>query len=55
MARKLSITVYVDPDQHATLKALAAKTRVPMAVWIRRGIQFAINEARSDLMLGDKK
>jgi hypothetical protein len=55
MARKLSITVYVDPDQHAKLKALAAKTRIPMAVWIRRGITFAINEAKSDLVLGGKK
>jgi predicted DNA-binding protein len=49
--RKVSTGVYMTPEQEAAIRALAAKTRVPMAVYIRDGIdlvlqKYAANDAQ---------
>lgn len=36
--RKISTTVYITPEQDAALKALSARTKVPVAEYIRQGI-----------------
>lgn len=44
MARKkISTTIYITQDQHDALKAISEQTRVPVAVYIREGIDLAIN------------
>ena len=40
--RKLSTTVYVEPEQDAGLKELHKRTNVPVAVFIREGIELVL-------------
>ncbi len=40
--RKVSTTVYLEPEQAEALHALVARTSVPMAVWIRRGLDSVL-------------
>lgn len=43
MARKLITTaVHLTPEQHESLKLLSARTRVPVAVYIREAIELVI-------------
>ncbi|GAC1351923.1 MAG: hypothetical protein NVS3B20_08910 [Polyangiales bacterium] len=43
MARKkLSTTIYITPEQNDRLKALHERTKVPIAVYIREGIDMAL-------------
>lgn len=44
--KKLSTTVYITPEQDAFLKALSKQTRVPVAEYIREGIDALINAYR---------
>jgi hypothetical protein len=39
---KITTTVYITPEQDAKLKTLSAKTRVPVAAYIRDGIDFVL-------------
>ena len=44
MARKkISTTVYVTPEQNERLKLLHERTKVPVAVYIREGIDLVLD------------
>ncbi len=47
--KKLSTTVYITPEQDARLKALHARTRVPVAEYIRQGIDMVLDKYRDQL------
>lgn len=50
MARKkISTTVYITPEQAERLKLLHERTRVPVAEYIRQGIDLVLEEYRGDL------
>ena len=50
MARKkISTTVYITPEQDALLKALHARTRVPVAEYIRQGIDLVLQQYADQL------
>jgi hypothetical protein len=50
MARKkLSTTIYITPEQNAQLKLLNEKTKVPVAEYIRQGIDLVLEKYRSHL------
>ena len=50
MARKkLSTTVYITPEQDARLKLLHARTKVPVAEYIRQGIDLVLDKYRANL------
>ena len=40
--KKLSTTIYVTPEQNDQLKLLHARTKVPIAVYIREGIDMVL-------------
>lgn len=40
--KKVSTTVYITEDQNEDLKALSAKTKVPVAEYIRQGIDLIL-------------
>ncbi|MBI2392948.1 MAG: ribbon-helix-helix domain-containing protein [Deltaproteobacteria bacterium] len=43
MARKkLSTTIYITPEQNERLKVLHERTKVPVAVYIREGIDLVL-------------
>lgn len=42
MAKKVSTTVYLTPDQLDALKRLSERTRVPIAEYIREGVQMVL-------------
>ena len=45
MARKkISTTVYITPEQDARLKALHQRTKVPVAEYIRQGIELVLEK-----------
>jgi predicted DNA-binding protein len=47
--RKVSTTVYITPEQDAVLKALAQRTKVPVAEYIRQGIDLVVEKYRDHL------
>jgi hypothetical protein len=50
MARKkISTTIYITPEQNEQLKQLNAKTRVPVAEYIRQGIDLVLEKERHNL------
>ena len=50
MARnKISTTVYITPEQNEQLKLLSQKTRVPVASYIREGIDLVLDRHRKHL------
>jgi hypothetical protein len=50
MARKkISTTVYITPEQGEQLKLLHARTRVPVAEYIRQGIDLVLVKYRGAL------
>jgi hypothetical protein len=63
MARKkISTTVYITPEQSERLKLLHDRTRVPVAEYIRQGIDMVLEHYRGNLPgqltlddLGNKK
>ena len=45
MARKkVSTTIYITPDQSERLKLLHERTKVPVAVYIREGIDLVLEK-----------
>ena len=46
---KLSTTVYITPEQNEQLKLLHSKTKVPVAEYIRQGIDLILAKDREDL------
>jgi predicted DNA-binding protein len=40
--KKLSTTIYITPEQNDRLKVLHERTKVPVAVYIREGIDLVL-------------
>lgn len=50
MARKkISTTVYITPEQNERLKTLHDRTKVPVAEYIRQGIDLVLDKYRGAL------
>jgi len=50
MARKkISTTIYITPEQNESLKLLHERTKVPIAVYIREGIDLVLERHQSEL------
>jgi predicted DNA-binding protein len=50
MARKkISTTIYITPEQNERLKELNQKTKVPVAEYIRQGIDLILEKHKEDL------
>ena len=50
MARKkISTTIYITPEQNERLKLLHERTKVPVAVYIREGIDLVLDRHQDDL------
>jgi predicted DNA-binding protein len=50
MARKkISTTIYITPEQDAKLKLLNERTKVPVAVYIREGIDLVLDRYAEEL------
>jgi predicted DNA-binding protein len=50
MARKkISTTIYITPEQNEMLKMLNQKTKVPVAEYIRQGIDLVLDKYRGQL------
>ncbi len=60
--KKISTTVYITPEQNERLKVLHERTKVPVAEYIRQGIDLVLEKYRPSLPgqltlddLGEKK
>ncbi len=42
--KKISTTIYVTPEQNEMLKMLHERTKVPVAVYIREGIDLVLRQ-----------
>ncbi len=50
MARKkISTTIYITPEQNDRLKLLNQRTKVPIAVYIREGIDLVLQKHQDEL------
>ncbi len=49
MRKKLATTIYITPRQSELLKTLHERTRVPVAEYIRQGIDLILEKNRDDL------
>ena len=49
MRRKISTTIYITPEQDERLKQLHKKTKVPVAEYIRQGIDFILEREKDNL------
>lgn len=47
--KKISTTVYITEEQNEKLKRLNEKTKVPIAEYIRQGIDLILEANRADL------
>jgi predicted DNA-binding protein len=49
MRKKISTTVYITEEQNEQLKALNAKTKVPIAEYIRQGIDLILEKHKNQI------
>jgi predicted DNA-binding protein len=47
--KKVSTTIYITPEQSERLKVLNDRTKVPVAEYIRQGIDLVLEKYRGDL------
>jgi hypothetical protein len=47
--KKISTTIYITPEQGEQLKLLHDRTKVPVAEYIRQGIDLVLDKYRGDL------
>lgn len=47
--KKISTTVYITPEQSERLKLLHDRTRVPVAEYVRQGIDLVLEKYRPSL------
>ena len=47
--KKISTTIYITPEQNLRLKELNAKTKVPVAEYIRQGIDLVLEKYKAQL------
>lgn len=52
--KKISTTIYITPEQDEKLKLLNRKTKVPVAEYIRQGIDLIL-EQHKDLLPGQQE
>lgn len=46
-SKKVSTTIYAEADQMQRLKALSARTKVPMAEYIREAIELVLGKHKA--------
>jgi len=49
--KKISTTVYITPEQNEMLKQLNARTKAPVAEYIRQGIDLVLEKYSRQLLL----
>ena len=49
MNKKISTTVYITEEQNQKLKKLSQKTKVPVAEYIRQGVDIVLENHKADL------
>ena len=42
--KKVQVPIYMEPKQYAQLKKLSEKTRVPMQVYLREGVDMILKK-----------
>ena len=47
--KKVATTVYLEPEQEHNLKLLSERTKVPIAVYIREGVDLVLQKYRDKL------
>ncbi len=47
--KKISTTIYITPEQNEALKLLNERTKVPVAEYIRQGIDLVLDKYRRAL------
>lgn len=47
--KKITTTIYITEDQNEKLKALHQKTKVPVAEYIRQGIDMILDKHNADI------
>jgi predicted DNA-binding protein len=47
--KKISTTIYITPEQNERLKLLNERTKVPVAEYIRQGIDLVLEKYRPSL------
>ena len=47
--KKISTTIYITPEQNERLKLLNERTRVPVAEYIRQGIDLVLEKYKDSL------
>lgn len=47
--KKISTTIYITPEQDQQLKALNRATKVPVAEYIRQGIDWILSQHRDQI------
>ena len=47
--KKVSTTIYITPEQNERLKLLNEKTKVPVAEYIRQGIDLVLEKYKASL------
>lgn len=47
--KKISTTIYITPEQDERLKRLNSKTKVPIAEYIRQGIDLILEQYKDQL------
>jgi predicted DNA-binding protein len=47
--KKISTTIYITPEQNELLKQLNSKTKVPVAEYIRQGIDLILEKNKAQL------
>ncbi|MBI3073809.1 MAG: ribbon-helix-helix domain-containing protein [Deltaproteobacteria bacterium] len=49
MRKMISTTIYITPEQMEKLKALHKKTKVPVAEFIRQGIDLILDKHKAEI------
>ena len=47
--KKTQIAMYLEPEQYDALKSLHEKTRVPMQVYLREGLDHVLDKYKKEL------
>jgi len=49
MRKKITTTIYITPEQNEQLKALHERTKVPIAEYVRQGIDLVLKKHQAYL------
>lgn len=49
MRKKVTTTIYITPEQNEQLKTLHERTRIPIAEYIRQGIDLILEKNQTNL------